>query len=131
MTSSDFVDGLKNARKITDQVQQATGLSVFPYSIFYVYYEQYLSIVDDSLLGIGVSMGAILVITSLLLGSFWAGTIITMTIAMIVVDMLGVMYLWGIDLNAISLVNLIMAVGISVEFVAHITRAFCLGKVCK
>ena len=51
-------------------------------------------------------------------------------VGMIIVDMLGVMYLWQIPLNAISLVNLIMGVGISVEFVAHITRAFCIGAVC-
>ena len=127
VSSDDFVDALKQARALTDKVSADTGIQVFPYSIFYVYYEQYLTIIGDSLLGVGVSVGAILVITSLLLGSFWAGTIITLIIIMILVDMLGVMYLWNIDLNAISLVNLIMAVGISVEFVAHITRAFCLA----
>ena len=38
------------------------------------------------------------------------------------------MYLWDIELNAVSLVNLVMAVGISVEFVAHIMRAFCITE---
>ena len=31
---------------------------------------------------------------------------------------------WDIALNAVSLVNLVMAIGISVEFCAHITRDF-------
>jgi multidrug efflux pump subunit AcrB len=34
------------------------------------------------------------------------------------------MYLWGVDFNAISLVNLTMAIGMSVEFVSHTTRTF-------
>ncbi|PIK50060.1 putative Niemann-Pick C1 protein-like [Apostichopus japonicus] len=34
------------------------------------------------------------------------------------------MYLWNIEFNALSLVNLIMAVGMSVEFVSHTTRTF-------
>ena len=34
---------------------------------------------------------------------------------------------WDITLNAVSLVNLVMAVGISVEFSSHITRAFAVN----
>merc|ERR1712051_138854 len=36
-------------------------------------------------------------------------------------------YWWDITLNAVSLVNLVMAVGISVEFSSHITRAFAVN----
>merc|ERR1712062_412915 len=43
---------------------------------------------------------------------------------MILMNMCGLMYIWDITLNAVSLVNLVMAVGISVEFCAHITRDF-------
>jgi Niemann-Pick C1 protein len=37
---------------------------------------------------------------------------------------MGVMAVWGISLNAISLVNLVISLGIAVEFCAHIARAF-------
>jgi Niemann-Pick C1 protein len=47
---------------------------------------------------------------------------------MILVDLLAIMSLWGINLNALSLVNLVMAMGISVEFVAHFARAFIIGS---
>merc|ERR1712227_27432 len=36
-------------------------------------------------------------------------------------------YWWDITLNAVSLVNLVMAVGISVEFCSHMTRAFSVN----
>merc|ERR1712014_57316 len=39
----------------------------------------------------------------------------------------GLMYWWQITLNAVSLVNLVMAVGISVEFCSHMTRAFSVN----
>jgi len=41
--------------------------------------------------------------------------------------MIGMMYLWNIELNAVSLVNLVMSVGISLEFCAHISRDFVLS----
>ena len=43
---------------------------------------------------------------------------------MVVVDVAGVMVLWGVSLNAVSLVNLVICVGIGVEFCAHIAKSF-------
>ena len=51
----------------------------------------------------------------------------TIVVAMIVVNLLGLMYVWDISLNAVSLVNLIMCIGISVEFCAHVSRAFSVS----
>ena len=38
--------------------------------------------------------------------------VILLVIVMILTDMFGLMYWWSIQLNAVSLVNLVMAVGI-------------------
>merc|ERR1712083_405638 len=46
---------------------------------------------------------------------------------LILVNLGALMYWWHITLNAVSLVNLVMAVGISVEFCSHITRAFAVN----
>lgn len=38
------------------------------------------------------------------------------------------MYHWNISLNAVSLVNLVMAVGISVEFCSHMVHSFAASQ---
>lgn len=77
--------------------------------MFYVFYEQYLTIVEDTVFNLGVSLGAIFLVTVVLLGcELWSAVIMCVTIAMILVNMFGVMWLWGISLNAVSLVNLVM-----------------------
>jgi Niemann-Pick C1 protein len=43
---------------------------------------------------------------------------------MIVTDIVGTMAFFNVSLNAVSLVNLVICVGIGVEFCAHIARAF-------
>merc|ERR1712071_413265 len=53
--------------------------------------------------------------------------VILITISMIVTNLFGLMYWWSISLNAVSLVNLVMAIGISVEFCSHIVRAFAVS----
>ena len=57
----------------------------------------------------GVSIGAVFVMVFILLGfDFISAFLVVVTISMITLDMFGVMYLWSIPLNAVSLVNLVM-----------------------
>ncbi|CAL8345138.1 unnamed protein product [Merluccius merluccius] len=126
--SPDFIDALKMARVLADNITQSLDHKVFAYSIFYVFYEQYLTIAYDTALNLGVSLAAILLVSTVLLGfELWAAVLVSLTIAMILVNMFGVMWLWGISLNAVSLVNLVMSCGISVEFCSHIVRAFSVS----
>uniref|UniRef100_A0A8C8JNR2 SSD domain-containing protein n=1 Tax=Oncorhynchus tshawytscha TaxID=74940 RepID=A0A8C8JNR2_ONCTS len=126
--SPDFIDAMKMARVLADNITSAMGHKVFPYSVFYVFYEQYLTIVYDTVFQLGVSLAAIFAVTAVLLGfELWSGVLVSITIAMILVNMFGVMWLWDISLNAVSLVNLVMSCGISVEFCSHIVRAFSIS----
>ncbi|KAK4983204.1 niemann-Pick type C-related protein 1 [Elasticomyces elasticus] len=123
-SQSDFIAAYESARRIADDITQRTGVSVFPYSKFYIFFDQYTSIVSLSLALIGSALAFILAISTVLLGSFTTGLIVTITVVMIVTDIVGTMALVGVSLNAVSLVNLIICVGIAVEFCAHIARAF-------
>ena len=97
-------------------------------SVFYVFYEQYLTVVKNTVFNLSISLAAIFGITVILLGfDIWTSVIIVWTIAMIIASMLGLMFFWSISLNALSLVNLVMTVGISVEFCSHIARAFAVS----
>lgn len=55
--SSSFISNLKWARKLGAKLTEYIGVEVFPYSVFYVYYEQYLTTVRDMGINIGVSIG--------------------------------------------------------------------------
>lgn len=133
-TSSDYTEALRWSRRLTDNITTAINsnltedqqvANVFSYSIFYVFYEQYLTMWEDTLESLLISLLAIFIVTFLLMGlDFSSALVILLVILMILVNMGGLMYWWHIQLNAVSLVNLVMAVGISVEFCSHITRAF-------
>ena len=56
-----------------------------------------------------LSTASIFAVTFLLMGfQVIIASIVTFTVAMIVTDIMGLMYLWSIPLNAVSLVNLVM-----------------------
>ncbi|TVY82258.1 Niemann-Pick type C-related protein [Lachnellula suecica] len=120
----DFIAAYASARRIADGLKESTGLDVFPYSVFYIFFDQYSTIVRLTATLLGSALAIILAISSILLGSVKTGAVVTATVIMIVVDIIGTMALAHVSLNAVSLVNLIICVGIGVEFCAHIARAF-------
>lgn len=125
---SDFIDALRSARQLSREMSDIVGTKVFPYSVFYVFFEQYLSIFHQCGVTLGLALASTLLVCGLLVGSFAIGAIITVTVAMIVIDLAGVMYLWDIALNGVSLTNLVIGVGIGVEFCAHVARAFFVAR---
>ncbi|BDD56644.1 hypothetical protein MPDQ_000080 [Monascus purpureus] len=123
-SQKDFINAYQSARRIARDVSARYNIDLFPYSKFYIFFDQYLSIVQLTGALLGSAVGIIFVITSAILGSTATGAVVTVTVVMIVVDIIGTMAVAGVSLNAVSLVNLIICVGIGVEFCAHIARAF-------
>lgn len=127
-TSKDYYEALRFARRIAEELTETIGLDgveVFPYSIFYVFFEQYLSIWSDALSSLGYSLLVVFIATFILTGfNLFSSCVIILIVLMILVNMAGLMYIWSISLNAVSLVNLVMAVGIAVEFCGHIVYNF-------
>lgn len=142
-TSGDYYGAMKAARKIAHNITQmiqanmrlqgapeneVQDVTVFPYSVFYVFYEQYLTMWPDTLQSMGISVLAIFIVTFLLMGfDIHSSVVVVITITMIVINIGGLMYFWDISLNAVSLVNLVMAVGISVEFCSHLVHSFSVS----
>ncbi|XP_031634860.1 NPC intracellular cholesterol transporter 1 isoform X2 [Contarinia nasturtii] len=139
-TSSDYYESLRAARNVSYNITQMIRanlrlsgvaeseiekVNVFPYSVFYVFYEQYLTMWPDTIQSMGYSVLAIFIVTFILMGfDIHSSIVVIITITMIVVNLGGLMYFWDISLNAVSLVNLVMAVGISVEFCSHLVHSF-------
>ena len=126
----DFIQAYKRALDIADEMSaQVSNMTVYPYSVFYLFYEQYLTITDETIVNLLLCIMSVFIMSFILLGfNLGPALIITITVAMITADMFGLMYLWGITLNAVSLVNLVMSVGISVEFSSHIVKSFTKSK---
>lgn len=124
----DFVNSMRAAREFSSRVSDSLKIEVFPYSVFYMFFEQYLDIWKTALISLAVAIGAVFVVCLVITCSVWSSGIIVLVLVMILVDLLGVMAVLNIQLNAVSVVNLVMSVGISVEFCVHITHAFLVSS---
>ncbi|XP_015376879.1 PREDICTED: Niemann-Pick C1 protein, partial [Diuraphis noxia] len=127
-TSKDYYESMRSARLIANNMTKTikekipnTTAVVFPYSVFYVFYEQYLTIwqvcVQHLVLSFVMVTFVVWTFTNFEKSSAFTLLIVN---TMITVDLLAFMYYCDISLNAVSLVNIVMAIGIMVEFCGHI-----------
>ena len=126
-TQDDFIQAYKASLRISKEIMETHPgqVEVTPYSVFYVFFDQYLHLLDDAMFILTMAILSIFVCCVVLLGSLRNSLIVVLTVLMIIVSLVGnVMVSWGISFNAVSLVNIVICVGIAVEFCTHITRAF-------
>ncbi|KAL4147187.1 Patched [Phytophthora ramorum] len=123
-TQQRYIDSYKQNLAAAEWISEKTGVDIWVYSLTYVYFEQYLTIIHDAYELIGLSLAAIFVITTLYLGNVFYSLTIALTATNIVVLVLGLMQPLDIMLNGLSIVNLIIAAGIAVEFSGHYVRFF-------
>ncbi|RVX12081.1 Niemann-Pick type C-related protein 1 [Vitis vinifera] len=192
----DYVNSMRAAREFSSRVSDALKIQIFPYSVFYMFFEQYLDIWRTALINIAIALGstdlapcslplslsvrtcisvcaplcliayisasimklspagikettitcdpsgylhsfhiafvditgAVFIVCLVITSSVWSSAIILLVLAMIIVDLMGVMACLDIQLNAVSVVNLIMSIGIAVEFCVHISHAFSVSQ---
>jgi Niemann-Pick C1 protein len=127
-TQGDYVNALRAAREFSSRISNSLKIDIFPYSVFYIFFEQYLNIWTVALTNLAIAIGAIFIVCWLITSSAWSSAIIVLVLVMILVDLMGMMVILGIQLNAVSVVNLIMSIGIAVEFCVHISHAFLMSS---
>jgi len=107
--------------------------SVFPYSLFYVYFDQYLIIrgvlLENMLIALGVIFIAVQIIVNV-----GPALLITIFVLSTIICLIGFLFILNyspgfvLELNAVSVVNIVMACGLCVEFIVHIVTFYLKYK---
>lgn len=107
----------------------------FAYSLFYVYYSQYDFIRGVCFQNFLLACGAVFIAVELLT-NFYCALLVTIFVGGTTWGMIGGCYLWNtlttnqfvIEINAVSVVNMITCAGLAVEFCVHISTKFLKCK---
>ncbi|RVE61675.1 hypothetical protein OJAV_G00174820 [Oryzias javanicus] len=121
--ASDFVEAIESVRAICDEFSRK-GVFNYPNGYPFLFWEQYIGLRHWFLLSISVVLACTFLVCALLLLNPWTAGLIVFILAMMTVELFGMMGLIGIKLSAIPVVILISSVGIGVEFTVHIALGF-------
>jgi len=98
--------------------------TTFPYMFMYLYYEQYAIITHEALLNLGLALVAVFVICMVILANFGATILVIICVILVDVNILGLMHLWGLTIDSVAIINLVLAIGLSVDYSVHVAHAF-------
>ena len=98
----------------------------FPYSESYFDIERFKVIQKELYQNVGLAVLSVGVIVFFTVASPVTSILITLNVALCLVEILGFMYLIGIVIDSVSVINLTLAVGLSVDYSAHIGHAFMM-----
>ncbi|XP_064261865.1 protein patched homolog 1 isoform X2 [Passer domesticus] len=121
--TSDFVEAIEKVRAICNNYS-SLGISSYPNGYPFLFWEQYIGLRHWLLLSISVVLACTFLVCALFLLNPWTAGIIVVVLALMTVELFGMMGLIGIKLSAVPVVILIASVGIGVEFTVHVALAF-------
>lgn len=116
-TMTDMMTGLR-------RTAQECPAELLVYHPAFIYFDQYTVIMDNTVQTILVAVIVMLAISLVLIPNPLCSVWVAFAICSVIVGVTGFMALWGVNLDSISMINLVMCIGFSVDFSAHISYSF-------
>ena len=105
-------------------IASSSELLCFAYTPAFVFFEQYVQILKGTLQTVGIAVAVMVIITTVFMPQPVLIVFVFLTMIMILVGIFGFMYYWDLTLSSVTMIHLVMTVGFSVDFSAHICHAF-------
>ncbi|KAG1928574.1 SSD domain-containing protein [Pimephales promelas] len=124
-TAIDEKNMLDAFREIAEKCGKLqTPVDLIVYHPAFIYFDQYAVIITNTIQNLVVATCAMLVISLLLIPNPLCSLWVTFAIASVIVGVAGFMALWDVSLDSVSMINLVICIGFSVDFSAHISYAY-------
>lgn len=96
------------------------------FTFAYIFITQFKIIYQELLVNFSCCLAAVAAMSFVFIGDLKSIAMFCLIIVMIDIDLIGGMYLWNVYLSSITLINLVMAVGLVVDYLAHLAHFFLL-----
>ena len=115
-------------RKIEEIVKSSNISGAFSHVQVYAAWETDEIIGFELLRNIGLAMVAIFIITLILLANLPICLMVLIIVIITLADIVGFLHFWDITIDIISCINIVLAIGLCVDYSVHIGHAFMVAK---
>lgn len=127
MNVTSAVDEKNMLNQVRDTAKSCE-VPVLVYHPAFIYFDQYAVIIQNTIQNVAVAAIVMLVVSLLLIPNPLCFLWVTFAIASIIVGVTGFMALWDVNLDSISMINLVICIGFSLDFSVHISYAVVSNK---
>lgn len=87
-----------------------------------------MSFLTDVANSVGMSVMAVLLVLLFITGNLPVTILVTLSIVLVDVYLYALIFYWNLTFNTIVLINIVIAIGLSVDYSAHIAHTYLLTK---
>merc|ERR1719221_1870972 len=102
-------------------------LDAFPFFYAFLFYDGYALMVEETIRNVVVALVCVLLVTTVLLGDILGSFLVVSMVGIVDVCLLGYMAHWNLDFNSVTAINVTIAVGLAVDYSAHVTHSFLVA----
>ncbi|KAL1137711.1 hypothetical protein AAG570_009407 [Ranatra chinensis] len=110
------------------RISRESSLNVSVFHPYFVFFDQFELVKPTSIQSMVVGAVVMMIISFIFIPNFLCSLWVAFCIISIETGVAGYMALWDVNLDSISMINLIMCIGFSVDFTAHICYAYMSSK---
>ena len=89
-------------------------------------YELYFVFVDETLLSCGLSIVAVFIVVVFITGSIPISILVVIAILLVDLFLVAMIFYWDLTFNNVVVVNLVIAIGLAVDYSAHIAHSYLI-----
>lgn len=120
----------KSNRLSRAEDEDHTWFSSKPFMETFLFFESDTTILRSTVLNMATAFIAIILVSSLLMRGLGTAVLVTLVICAVDLGIFGAMGWWGIHLNILSMILLVLSIGFSVDYTVHVVHTFshAVGK---
>ena len=100
----------------------------FSYATEYLDFEIYVAFLPDTATSVGLSIVAVFFVLIVVTGNFKVTLLVTLSIILVDLYLYALIYYWGLTFNTIVVINVVVAIGLSVDYSAHIAHSYLTAR---
>ncbi|XP_034985735.1 patched domain-containing protein 3-like [Zootoca vivipara] len=125
------ITSVEEKKELLNQFRQLAEDCKLPLMVYhpaFIYFDQYNVIIKNTIHSVLTAAGAMLITSLLLIPNPLCSLWVTFAITSVIVGVSGFMAFWNVTLDSISMISLVICIGFSVDFSAHISYAFIASE---
>merc|ERR1740123_1364758 len=119
---------MDSIRSDISEITTETDGDIFGFTFGMIFWEQYAVIAGEFYRNLLIAVCVVFVICCVMIPKISAALLVILTVVATIVDVLGLMWAWGLTIDGVTVCYTVIAIGLAVDYSAHVGEAFVLSK---
>ena len=91
-------------------------------------FELYVVFLDETILSVGLSIVAVFFVVFFITANISVTLLVVLAVLLVDLFLIALVYFWDLTFNTVTVVNIVIAIGLSVDYSAHISHTYLIIK---